>query len=991
MRKTVQKIAILAAAGLLGTGMQAQTRDTLKEKNIEEVVVTALGIKREQKALGYSAQKLEDETFERAQYRNFATAMEGKVAGLKVLTANAGPLETARIKLRGETSMLNADNAALIVIDGIPVDQRMAGTGGSAYGAGAGSELPVDYGNVLNSINPEDIESVTVLKGASASALYGERGANGAIMIVTKSGKGKNGKLNIGFSSTSSFESVLKWPDWQHEYGQGTQTRDKNGNYYYSYGASPDGVSTGGTSSAFGPKFAGQYYFQYDPTLEGQSKERQLWRPYKNNVKGFFQTGTTYSNTLTLDAGWRAFNFRTSANYTKNEWIVPNSGFDRFSLNNTINFNISQKLKAALKTVYSNTSTGNLPASGYNNHSLNYFMIFQNPNVDLAWYRPIWEKGKEQLEQIHPFSSYIDNPYLIAYEMTNAMHKNNLLGGLTVNYAISPKFDLMLRTGAEFTWDNRSQKRPWNSANFANGQYAKQHIETRDLNSDVLLTYKEVFGKLDLRASAGASMRDYRQRTQTDIAKGLKEPGYYELENAMSLDHRFTPYDKKSNSLYGMVNLSYDDVIFLDFTGRNDWTSTLPKKNWSFFYPSVSTSILLSKLMGMGRSVDMLKLRGSWAQAGFGTSPYRLHKYYLPIEFYEESYVMDPTMFNPDLKPKFNTNIEGGIDLNMFKNRVAFNFTYYQNYTENEVFAIPVLVETGYTRRLINSGMVRNRGVELNADVFPVKTKKFSWKIGANWSTNKNRVLEVPEIFENDPQGYTYANAGGAVYFNAVKGGSLGDMYGYTLMRDPQGNVIYGTDGLTAKPTQMEKVGNAFPLWRAGIENSFRIGNFDIAFSFDGQYKGLVYSQTHHKMTEQGKLSHTLRYRDSPDGMMVGDGVVLNADGSYSPNTTKILVSRYYADYYRRANVETNSFDASFIKLRDARIGYNFPKSVTEGMRVQEMSVALFGKNLAMWTKDFPIFDPEAATLDDADITPGVDMGALPSTKSIGISFNVKF
>jgi len=299
-------------------------------------------------------------------------------------------------------------------------------------------------------------------------------------------------------------------------------------------------------------------------------------------------------------------------------------------------------------------------------------------------------------------------------------------------------------------------------------------------------------------------------------------------------------------------------------------------------------------------------------------------------------------------------------------------------------------VESGYSRNLINSGKVRNRGVELELTGFPFKSKAFTWGIAANWSANKNKVISIPDEFKDEPLGYNYSSVGGAVYFNAVVGGSLGDMYGYNLVRDPQGNVVWGSDGLTAKSTQMAKIGNAFPLWKAGIENSFQIKNVRIQFSFDGQYKGMVYSQTHHKMTEQGKLAHTLKYRDSEDGMMVGEGVVQNADGSYSPNTTRILVSKYYSDYYRRANVETNSFDASYIKLRDARIGYVFPKTITESMKLREMSISLYGKNLWMWTK-FPIFDPEAATLDDSDITPGVDIGALPSTRTIGLNFNVKF
>lgn len=990
MKRKLQTIITLVLTGTVAVEMAAQSRlDTIKERKIDEVVVTALGIKREQKALGFSAKKVDEETFEKAQYNNWATAMEGKVAGLKVLTASAGPLETARIKLRGETSMSASDNFALIVIDGIPVDQTLTkGTGSAAYGAGAGGDLPVDYGNILNAINPEDIESVTVLKGASAAALYGERGANGAIMITTKSGRGKNGKLIVGYNSNSSFESVLKWPDWQYEYGQGTQTRDKSGRYYYSYGASEDGVNTGSTSSAFGPRFEGQYYFQYDPEVEGQSPERRLWKPYKDNVKGFFNVGTTFSNSISLEAGWRKFNFRTNLNYTDNDWIVPNTGFERFTANNSFGFNFN-KLKATAKFIFSNTHSDNLPATGYNNQSLNYFMIFQNPNIDLAWYRPIWKKGKYQEDQIHPFSSFIDNPYMIAYEMTNAINKNNMLGGITLNYQFNNNFEIMLRSGAEYTVEDRAQKRPWSSANYREGYYSEQHINDRVFNNDLLLSYNREFKNLNFKISAGGSMRDTRSETERTNAVGLIEPGIYTFENAKALQVKPTkPYNYKVNSMYGLINLEYLKAIFLDITARNDWTSTLPRKNWSFFYPSVSTSVILSDLMDLNK-VDLLKLRASYARSGFGTSPYRLTKYYSPSD-YEDSYTMDALLFNADLKPKINTNLEAGLDVAVLKNRLNFNFTFYNNYTENEVFGIPVLVESGYSRKLINSGKVRNRGVEMELTGFPFKSKAFTWRIAANWSANKNKVISIPDEFKDEPLGYNYSSVGGAVYFNAVVGGSLGDMYGYNLVRDPQGNVVWGSDGLTAKSTQMAKIGNAFPLWKAGIENSFQIKNVRIQFSFDGQYKGIVYSQTHHKMTEQGKLAHTLKYRDSEDGMMVGEGVVQNADGSYSPNTTRILVSKYYSDYYRRANVETNSFDASYIKLRDARIGYVFPKSITESMKLREMSISLYGKNLWMWTK-FPIFDPEAATLDDSDITPGVDIGALPSTRTVGLNFNVKF
>ena len=331
MRKRTQQIIFLTTLGLVGISpLQAQSKKTKLDtvKSIDEVVVTALGIKRKDKSLGYVAEKVTSEEFEKTQNNNWAQALEGKVAGLKIQTAGAGPLGSAKITLRGSISMNLDNNEALIVVDGVPLGGTNTGTGNAAYGAGTGGDLPVDYGNNFNSINPDDIESVTVLKGATASALYGSRGANGAIMITTKSGKSKSGKIKVTFNSSTSFDTVLKWPDWQYEYGQGTLTKNTAGQFYYSYGASPDGVSTGGTSSAFGPKFDGQYYFQYDPSVEGQSLTRQLWRPYKNNVKDFWGVGTTFSNTIGIESSNDKTSFRTSLSYVKNNWMMPNTFVD---------------------------------------------------------------------------------------------------------------------------------------------------------------------------------------------------------------------------------------------------------------------------------------------------------------------------------------------------------------------------------------------------------------------------------------------------------------------------------------------------------------------------------------------------------------------------------------------------------------------------------------------------------------------------------------
>lgn len=987
MRKETQKLLVLSLLGFISVNLAAQhkaKKDTVK--GLDEVVVTALGIKRHDRALGYVAEKVEAKTFEETQNNNWAQSMEGKVAGLKIQTAGAGPLGTSRITLRGEKSIMMDHNYALIVVDGVPLGNSTTSSGTAAYGAGSGGDVPIDLGNGLNSINPDDIESVTVLKGASAAALYGSRAANGALMITTKSGKTKNGKLRVTFNSSSSFDSVLKWPDWQYEYGQGTLAVNPAGNFYYSYGLSPDGPSTGGTSSAFGPKFAGQYYFQYDPNVLGQSKERQLWRPYENNIKGFWRTGSNYSNSISVESSNEKTSFRTSLTYLNNEWMMPNTGFDRFNFALSFAHQLTQKLKISTKFAYNTTTSDNLPATGYNNQSISYFMIFQNPNVDLEWYKPIWKPGQEQVDQIHPFSSFIDNPYMIAYEMLNGVRKKTIIGNITADYQFNKNFSLMLRSGIEILNEKRTTKRPWSSANYLKGFYREQFIKNQEYNNDLLFSYKADWNKFSISASAGGSIR-YNEYLLNDYqAIGLKIAGGYDLTNALNIPVKYpAPRDKHVDSVYGLLTLGYDNKIFVDVTGRNDWSSTLPKQNRSFFYPSVSTSFILSDIFNLkSNNLNLWKLRASWAKVGIDSDPYLLDNYYTASNI--TGSVIAPTTFNnPTLKPEKNTNIEAGMDFSFFKNRLNLNLTAYQNVSENQIIPVSLPTETGYSKRIINAGKIRNRGFELSADILAVKGENFSWKVGGNWSTNENRVMTLPEGFDG-----IVSNVGDVVFYKMEVGGSLGDMYGFKLLRTPDGKVIYGDNGLPGRPVDIEKVGNAFPKWRAGLQNDFKIKNFTISFSFDGQYGGIAYSQSHHKMSEQGKLKSTLPGRDNPGGMIVGDGVVQNPDGSFSPNTKGVLVSSYYGDYYRRANVETNSFSTDFIKLRDARIAYSFPKETIKSIGLDDLTIAIFGKNLWMWTK-FPMFDPEVATLDNATITPGVEMGQLPTARTVGFQLNLKF
>lgn len=954
--------------------------------SLNEVVVTALGIKKEEKAIGYAAQTVSSQEINDARSNNFANALSGKVAGLTMISPGSGPLNSVRISLRGDASLNPEGNNALIVLDGVPMNSNLSSSGVSnAYQAGSGNDVPVDFGNGISDINPDDIESITVLKGPSATALYGSRAANGALLITTKSGSKKSKGLGITFNSNTSINDVLRWPDFQHEYGQGTGTQvNANGEKYYSYGASEDGASTSGTSSAYGPRFEGQYYYQYDPALEGRGTERTLWRPYKNNVKDFWRTGYTLSNNLSIEGGSDKGSARASITHTKNEWIMPNTGFERITAAVSLNYKASDKLRISSKVNFTNKSSDNLPATGYNNQSISYFMIFQNPNVDLDWYRPIWKNGQNQVDQVHPFSSFIDNPFLIAYEMTNSIKSNQVVGNLSAHYTINKKFDFMVRSGIDMSMEDRQTRRPFSSANFKNGYYKEQAINFYEINTDALLTYKDKLGKnFQITASAGGNLMTRKYNSLTSYVNGLVIPGVYMLANGIGTPvTNSTDRNKNLNSLYALASINYKSRIFLDITGRNDWSSTLPEQNNSFFYPSVSSSFILSEIMQLPTAISFAKLRLSAAQVGNDTDPYKTRKYYGTSEF-PSSGSVPTTLHNVNFKPEISNSIESGIDIRFFKGRLGIDLTYYNNITRNQILEAPLDPTTGYSRAVLNGGKIRNRGVELVLTGEPVKSKNFRWNSFVTWSKNQNRVLELTEGME-DKQDIGY---GGNATLQARVGGTTGDIYGFGFLRSPEGQIIYTAAGLPARPQEIQYIGNAYADWKAGFRNEFSYKKLRMSILFDGQYGGIIYSQTHHKMSEQGKLKHTLMGRE--DNFIIGEGVVLDADGKYVPNTIKVLPNQYYADYYRRANVESNSFDASYIKLREARIEYNLPMSWIRRTSFQQVSLALYGRDLWMWT-EFPIFDPETAALNGSTILPGIEMGQMPTQRTFGFNLTVK-
>ena len=948
---------------------------------LNEVVVTALGIKREEKRLGFSQQTIKSESLSQARSNNWSSALKGKVAGLSITSAGSGPINSQQITLRGNRSLSPKGNYALIVVDGVPVNAEMTTSGSSS--AYMGEDSPIDYGNGISDLNLDDIESVTVLKGAGATALYGSRAANGALILTTKSGK-KNKGLGISYSTSATFDKIQRWPDYQYKYGQGTgNSPDAQGNQYYSYGNSADGTSTSGTSSAWGPAFTGQNFYQYDPAVQGQSANRVPWTSYRDNRKDFWNTGITLNNNISIQGGDEKGSMRLSLGRQKNEWIMPNTGFDRVTAAINANYQVSDKIKLGTTVNYNTRNSDNLPSTGYNNGSIAYFMIFQQPNIDLDWYRPIWEKGKEQIQQLHPFSSFIDNPYLIAYEATNTLNSDQIVGNIFANIKLSSNLDLMLRSALNTYNQTREQKRPYSINRYAKGFYERQDVYKQEINTDFLLSYKKNFGsKFALAASAGGNAMSYKYRRTEAEVTGLVVPGVYKLSNGSSAPI-LTLGDayKKMNSLYGLVSLSYGEMLFVDVTGRNDWTSTLPVENNSFFYPSVNTSLIISEMAALPKAIDFLKYRFSYAQVGNDTEPYKTQKYYGQSAFPSSAQTLT-VLYNDHFKPEITTSFETGFEIRMLHNRLTLDATVYESSTKNQIIDIPMDFSTGYSGAVLNGGEVRNRGIELTVGGKFIDHKNFKWNANLNWSRNWNKVMELAEGID----GQQIIGTGGTASIIAKVGGTTSAIYGFGFVRSPDGQIVYDNAGLPAYPEQIQYIGDASPDWKAGLTNTFMIGNFTMNVTIDGQYGGMLYSMTHHKLAEQGKLNSTEMGR--ADGFIIGDGVIQNADGSYAPNTKKVATADWYVRYYRRANIESNSFDASYAKLREISLQYAMPKRWIKNTGLQSVQFSIFARDLAV-ISDFPIYDPETAALNGDTILPGVETGQMPSPTTYGFNLSL--
>lgn len=954
---------------------------------LEGVVVTALGIKREEKALGYSTTTVKGDEITNALSGNWTDALSGKVAGLNLIRSNSGPAGSNKIILRGENN-LTGDNEALIVVDGVVVNQgsgRRTGIGGEAVYGTSSDNMPADYGSGFNDINPEDIESVTVLKGPGAAALYGQRGANGAIMITTKSGSSKKKGIGITFNSNASIEEVNRWPDMQYEYGQGV-----DGIPYYSFGASADGASTSATSSAYGPRFDGQLFFQYDPATQAQGIERTPWVAYPNKIKNYFNTGNTLTNTVSVSGGTDKTSARFSYTNVSNNWIIPNTGYKRNTISLSVNSKVTDKLQISSKINYTNKSSDNLPGSGYGNQSIMYWFIFWQPNADLDWLKNYWVNGQEQRKIFYPFSTFPENPYAVAYEFINRSNRHTVTGNVQATYNFTKELSLQVRTSMDLSYEQRAQQRPYDAGSrLPKGSYRTQNIFSQEASSDFLLKYsKKINDNFDFSITGGGSALRNNYNKDENRADSLTSPGVYSFANAAG-PLITIPYKSKYaiNSFYGLITTGYKNFLYLDLTARNDWNSVLatPTRttNAGFFYSSVNSSFVLSEVVKMPKQINFAKIRFSVAGVGSGgTTPYRTaYNYATAGSLYNGGLQNPSTLANPDLKPLKTTTYELGTTIKMFRSKLSIDLAVYSGNTKNQILDRVIDRSSGFARQVINAGRVDNKGLELAISGTPVNTKGgLKWTTGIVFSSNKNKIVELADsslVLRTGPVG------GGQIV--ARVGGSMGDLYGQGYVRAPDGQVVYdASTGFALLSTDVVYLGNTIPKGKIGFSNEFQYKGFRLNLLFDAQYGAVGHSLTHYKMAEQGKLTKTLPGRYNG---ITGNGVVYDAvNDKYITNTTIATdIDEYYRSHFGINNAEGSTFSTDFLKFREARLDYSLNPKLTKKLGMQRVTVGVYGRDLFIWS-DWPAFDPEFGTLSGSDITQGFEVGQFPSTRTIGFN-----
>jgi len=945
-------------------------------QQLQEVVVTALGVEREQRALGYAVQQVEGAQLQKAKEPNVLSSLTGRVAGLTVQNAT-GLFQSPQIQLRGAKP--------LVVIDGIPNPNAD-----------------------LWEVSSDDIESINVLKGATASALYGSIGRDGAIMITTKRGGAQGTQVQVN-SSTLFQPGYIRIPQVQSVYGNGN-----NGRYAYTNGS---GSGPEGGGWIWGPKLdqpdpntpsglveVPQYNSPVDPAT-GQRVPLPFVSRGKDNVRNFFQTGLITNHNVSVSGGNENGSFRVSGSHLYQRGLVPNTDLNISTFGVSGGYRFSTRLRADASLTYNKQYTENYPETGYGPPNYLYnLVLWTGTDVDVRDLRNYWLEGQEGIQQRHYNLSWYNNPYFQAYELLRGYNKDNTYGQITLNYKVAPHLDLLVRSGINLYALDRSYKEPKSYIRYDKKSLGDFYLTSNNnfnMNTDFMLSYDRSVGEhLAVRASVGGANRFRNFRTQHTNTDGLVVPGFYNLSNSINaLAGSNRSEAEKVNSLYATVDIEILKALFVGVTGRNDWVSTLPVANNSFFYPSVSFSGVVSDLVSLPAPISFLKLRSSWSRVSSGiireTNPGNRTETYDPyrhIEAYSPgvNWNNNPSLFfpgsrlNPNIAPETSDSWEAGLDVRFLGNRLRFDATYFNIRDFNNLTTVPVSQASGYTSRLENGNEFIRKGVEVMVLATPVQTDAFSWDVNVNWSMYRRTLKSI---------------FGGAQRLDFLRAGERADaLYTSVWARSPQGEIVHGANGFPLPDPVSRKVGYRDPNWIYGIQNTLRYRDLSLSFLFDGRVGGKLYSTTIQKMYWGGTHPNTVNEdRDranageasylSPGVVQTGgaveydeNGAILSDTRTFAPNEQRINYISFAKSYYSGAVEEPGFYDATFVKLREVTLTYNLPAKWMGKTFIRNASVSLIGRNLLLWSG-----------IDHIDPDPGVDDLQTPSARNVGFNVNLTF
>ncbi|RPH32176.1 MAG: SusC/RagA family TonB-linked outer membrane protein [Bacteroidales bacterium] len=926
-------------------------------QEIEELVVTALGVKREKKALGYSMEEIKGEGLTETRDPNVSNALTGKIAGLQVRQASSGPSGSSRITIRGNNS-ISSNNQPLLVVDGMPVSSSTSGTD-DYWG-----NRNVDKGSGMADISPDDIESMSILKGPAASALYGSLAGNGVIMITTKSGKLKKG-LGISFNTNTTFEKPMETPDFQNVYGQGI-----NGAF--------DVTQTGSWGSA----------------MDGSNVAALLGdKPYSssgNNLyEDFLRTGVTSTNSLELTAGNDNSTLRIGISRMDNKGIVPNSKFEKtsFDVRTTGKWN---KLSADVKINYIRQITENRIklAGDPDNIFLNYLATPRSVAFsDYDKYKE-FNYAKEKYGSPAVFeANTFNNPYWSAYRNTNKDNKDRMLGFFALQYDFTSWLNLKARYGLDYTssmfQDRLATGTPYWTTNGITGDFRAIQEINKIQNADFLFTAQsKLFDKVKGIFTFGGNLMNSKSTYQLTQAQGLEIPDYYSVLNGVNREIAFNRTEEEIRSWYGTASLSYDNWAYLDVTARQDRSSTLDGD--SYFYPSIGGSIIVSQLLensGIKTGpISFAKIRASWAEVGNDTDPYRTREY-LNIKYDDGVLNVTPENFktNPNYKPESIKSSEFGVDFRMFQNRLGIDFTYYKKNAFNQIIKLPTPPATGFQYEYVNAGNVENKGIELSVNAIPIHKKNLDWNISLNFSKNKNKIIKLTDGVKD------HLLSDLSVQFLQVvasEGGDYGDILGYTYDRNADGQIYVDANGIPLPSEKMSKLGNYQPKWMMGLYNNITIYGINLGFLVDLRYGGKVYMGSIRTGATSGTLAMTLDGRET--GFVVPNSIVK----STGEENSKAVSSQ---DYWKGISGITEAwmYDATNICLREMSIGYAIPTAITQKVKLSSVKVSLVARNLFMIYSKTKGFNPEGTY--STNNAQGIEYGTMPQLRSIGFNINLTF